>query len=81
MKTQNSIKNYEIRVIGHLGKNAAIWFEDFQIEYSATGETILRGPVIDQAALFGISHIHPRSGFNPDAGSTGGVNIENKRLI
>ena len=54
MKTQNTIKNYEIRVKGHLGKNAAIWFEDFQIEYSASGETILRGPVIDQAALFGV---------------------------
>ena len=54
MKTQNTIKNYEIRVQGHLGKNAAIWFEDFQIEYSAAGETILRGPIIDQAALFGI---------------------------
>ena len=54
MKTQNSIKNYEIRVIGHLGKNAAIWFEDFQIEYSDTGETILRGPIIDQAALHGV---------------------------
>lgn len=46
--------NYEIRVKGHLGKNAAIWFEDFQIEYSSNGETILRGPIIDQAALFGI---------------------------
>jgi hypothetical protein len=54
MKTQNTIKNYEIRVKGHLGKNAAIWFEDFQIEYNASGETILRGPVIDQAALFGV---------------------------
>lgn len=54
MKTQNTINNYEIRVKGHLGKNAAIWFEDFQIEYSATGETILRGPIIDQAALFGV---------------------------
>lgn len=54
MKTQNTIKNYEIRVKGHLGKNAAIWFEEFQIEYCENGETILRGPIIDQAALFGI---------------------------
>jgi hypothetical protein len=54
MKTQKSIKNYEIRVEGHLGENAAIWFEDFQIEYSTNGETILRGPIIDQAALHGI---------------------------
>ena len=54
MKTQNSIKNYEIRVKGHLGENSVIWFEDFQIEYSTNGETILRGPIIDQAALHGI---------------------------
>jgi hypothetical protein len=54
MKTQKTNKNYEIRVEGHLGKNAAIWFEDFQIEFSANGETILRGPIIDQAALHGI---------------------------
>jgi hypothetical protein len=54
MKTQKSIKNYEIRVIGHLGRNAVIWFEEFQIEYSTNGETILRGPIVDQAALHGI---------------------------
>lgn len=54
MNTQKSIKNYEIRVNGHLGENTAIWFEDFQIEYSTNGETILRGPIIDQAALHGI---------------------------
>ena len=54
MKTQKPIKNYEIRVKGHLGANATIWFEDFQIEYRTNGETILRGPIIDQAALFGI---------------------------
>lgn len=54
MKTQNNFKIYEIRVKGHLGENAAIWFEDFQIEYSDKGETILRGPIIDQAALHGI---------------------------
>lgn len=54
MKTQKSIKNYEIRVIGHLGENASVWFEDFQIEYSTNGETILRGPIVDQAALHGV---------------------------
>jgi hypothetical protein len=46
--------NYEIRVKGYVGKNAAIWFDGFKIEYTADGETILRGPIIDQAALHGI---------------------------
>ena len=54
MKTQNTINNYEIRVKGHLSMNAAIWFEEFLIEYSTNGETILFGPIVDQAALHGI---------------------------
>ena len=54
MKTQKDILNYEIRIKGYLGKNAAVWFEGFEIEYSPDGETILCGPIIDQAALHGI---------------------------
>jgi len=54
MKTQNNVIVYEIRFKGHLGQNTLIWFEDFHAEYSADGETILRGPIIDQAALQGI---------------------------
>ena len=46
--------NYEIRIKGLLGKNAAIWFDGFEVEHTAGGETILRGTVIDQAALHGI---------------------------
>lgn len=54
MKTQKDILIYEIRVQGYLGKDAAIWFEDFEIDYGSDGETILCGPVVDQAALHGI---------------------------
>ncbi len=46
--------NYEIRVQGYLGKNAAVWFDGFEVEHAANGETILRGTIIDQAALHGI---------------------------
>lgn len=46
--------NYEIRVRGYLGKNAAIWFDGFNLEHTIDGETILRGTIIDQAALHGI---------------------------
>lgn len=45
--------NYEIRVKGYLGKNAAIWFDGFDLEYTNDGETILRGAIVDQAALHG----------------------------
>lgn len=54
MKTQNDANLYEIRLQGHLGQNVLVWFEDFAVEYSPTGETILRGPIVDQAALAGI---------------------------
>lgn len=54
MKTQSDALIYEIRLKGHLGQNTLIWFEGFDVEYSPTGETILRGPIVDQAALDGI---------------------------
>lgn len=54
MKTKNNIKVCEIRIKGHLGQDALIWFEDMNAEYSPDGETILRGPIVDQAALHGI---------------------------
>ncbi len=46
--------NYEIRVKGYLGENAAIWFDGFAVEHTTEGETILRGTIIDQAALHGV---------------------------
>jgi hypothetical protein len=54
MKTQDTAMKYEIRVQGYLGKNAAIWFDGFEVEHTANGETILRGTIIDQAALHGV---------------------------
>ncbi len=54
METQDTLCNYEIRVKGYLGKNAAIWFPDLIIDHTADGETILCGPIVDQAALHGI---------------------------
>ncbi len=46
--------SYEIRVQGYLGENAAIWFEGLDVEHDPAGETILRGSIMDQAALHGI---------------------------
>jgi hypothetical protein len=54
MKTESDAIVYEIRLKGHLGPNALIWFEGFDVAYSPDGETILRGPIVDQAALAGI---------------------------
>lgn len=44
---------YEIHIQGYLGENAPFWFDGFEVEHTSDGVTILRGEVIDQAALHG----------------------------
>jgi hypothetical protein len=45
---------YEIRVQGRLGAEWSSWFDGMTVRSLPNGETILRGPVADQAALHGI---------------------------
>lgn len=45
---------YEIRVQGVLSDHWSDWFAGLAIRHDPNGETTLRGPVTDQAALFGI---------------------------
>ncbi len=45
---------YEIRIKGHLGSQWTNWFEGLTITLEANGETLLTGPVADQAALYGL---------------------------
>lgn len=45
---------YEIRIKGHLDGSWADWFEGMTITQAANGETLLRGLVADQAALYGL---------------------------
>ena len=45
---------YQIRVTGHLGREWSDWFDDLSITLQDNGETLLSGPVIDQAALHGL---------------------------
>ena len=45
---------YSIRVKGQLDQERASWFDGFTITHNEDGETILSGPVADQAALHGI---------------------------
>lgn len=44
---------YEIRVEGCLTEKWAEWFEGLTI-FQENGETLLSGPVADQAALYGL---------------------------
>ena len=45
---------YEIRIHGHLDGRCAEWFEGLSITLENNGDTLLSGPVIDQAALHGL---------------------------
>lgn len=45
---------YEIRFKGHLDARRAQMFEGLQMVQQPDGETVLTGPVIDQAALHGL---------------------------
>ena len=45
---------YEIRLKGHLDARWANWFEGLSLTHDSDGTTILAGPVIDQAALYGL---------------------------
>jgi hypothetical protein len=45
---------YQIRLAGHLGCQWADWFGGLTITLEDNGETVLTGPVADQAALHGL---------------------------
>jgi hypothetical protein len=53
MNTPQSPICHEIRVHGQLGQAAHTWFPDMTIRHES-GDTILCGPITDQAALHGI---------------------------
>ena len=45
---------YQIRIGGHLGREWTDWFEGLTLTALDNGETLLTGPVADQAALYGL---------------------------
>jgi hypothetical protein len=45
---------YQIRLKGHLGSQWTDWFDGLTITLAEDGDTLLTGPVIDQAALHGL---------------------------
>ncbi len=45
---------YQIRIKGHLSRQWADWFDGLIITLEEDGDTLLTGPVIDQAALHGL---------------------------
>jgi hypothetical protein len=47
-------KIYQIRIKGHLGSQWTDWFGGLALSPQENGDTLLTGPVVDQAALHGL---------------------------
>ncbi len=45
---------YQIRIKGHLGPQWRDWFGGLTMTQEDNGETLLTGPLVDQAALHGL---------------------------
>jgi hypothetical protein len=45
---------YQITVKGHLDSQWSAWFDNMMISHEANGEAVLRGPLADQSALYGV---------------------------
>ena len=45
---------YQITVKGHLDSQWSAWFDNMLISNEANGEAVLRGPLADQSALYGV---------------------------
>ena len=45
---------YQIRIKGHLSRQWADWFGGVTITLEDNGDTLIAGPVVDQAALHGL---------------------------
>jgi hypothetical protein len=53
-KTDPGEPVYQIRIMGHLPCQWADWFGGLAISLEDNGDTLLTGPVVDQAALHGL---------------------------
>jgi hypothetical protein len=47
-------EHFKIKVKGHLGSSWSECFSDLKVTHTQSGETILAGPITDQAELHGI---------------------------
>ena len=71
---------FEIRIQGHLDSRWTGWFDGLSLTHDGHGTTVIRGPVVDQAALHGllqrvrdmglplvsVTHVGPEQANEPD---------------
>jgi len=54
LNAESGARLYEIRVKGYLNPEWSDWLEGLEVKYLESGEMILFGPIVDQAALIGV---------------------------
>jgi hypothetical protein len=54
METNQDPIDYQIYVQGHLDQRRTRWFEGLTVSPLPNGATIISGPIVDQAALYGV---------------------------
>ena len=52
--SRRELGDYGIRLKGHLEPRGAVWFDGLNLTQESDGTTVIRGSVIDQAALHGL---------------------------
>jgi hypothetical protein len=81
---------YQIRLKGHLARQWTDWFGGLAITLEENGDTLLTGPVVDQAALYGLLRkvrdlgmpllsvicVEPGPSTTPGAGQAGASDIK-----
>ena len=48
------VERYVVRIRGHLDPGWSTWFDNLTISQEDDGTTTLTGPLVDQAALYGL---------------------------
>jgi hypothetical protein len=48
------VEQYVVRIRGHLDPGWSTWFDSLTISQEDDGTTTLTGPLVDQAALYGL---------------------------
>ena len=54
MLKRREMQQIEIRVKGRIDKRWSEWLDDLTITHTDQDETVLAGPILDQAAMYGL---------------------------
>jgi hypothetical protein len=68
----------EIHVKGQIDRDWSDWLEDLTINHTDDGNTLLSGPVRDQAALYGLLWQLSNLGLQLISVSSWGINVNGK---